>query len=70
MPSDRIREIRARLDAATPGPFAWHGCPQGDADFLSNAPADIAWLLDELVKAYSDADEAISLLSTEPRRLI
>lgn len=45
---DRLNEIRARLDAATPGPYEWHGCPPGDAAFLTNAPADIAWLLAEV----------------------
>ena len=55
--SDRLQEIRARLDAATPGP--WQvvcdttsdvvGVIDGDydaADFITHAPADIAWLLD------------------------
>ena len=61
---DRIAEIRARLDAATPGPWlvrnGWvdlnnlHGdvIPVGhndaDADLIAHAPADIAWLLDEV----------------------
>ena len=72
MSDDRIAEIRARLDAATPGPWRtldWADPPMfvvaqprdsdhwprlascgfgGDADLIANAPADIAWLLDEV----------------------
>ena len=56
---DRLQEIRARLDAATPGP--WEvvcnttsdvvGVLDGDyddADLIAHAPADIAWLLEEV----------------------
>lgn len=66
---DRLKEIRARLDAATPGPWdvdEWtttadvfasgakseptvaHRVRMSDADFIAHAPADIAWLLDEV----------------------
>lgn len=71
---DRLQEISARLDAATPGPWLndreWHqvefvewpgseylkpyrghvaavGWP-GNADLIAHAPADIAWLLNEV----------------------
>ena len=69
--SDRLQEIRARLDAATPGPWerwndgmriwsrarpdAQFGVDVADvyashatADLIAHAPADIAWLLDEV----------------------
>ena len=65
---DRLQEIRARLDAATPGPWEnefgvvadangnRHYIPNeygdwdnpADPDFIAHAPADIAWLLDEV----------------------
>ena len=67
--SDRLSAIRARLDAATPGPDGrlrrvqptpqpWgppltYEVDKPDADFIAHAPADIAWLLeqvDELTK--------------------
>ena len=64
MPSNRMREIRARLDSVTPRILAiW--CSPDDAEFLSHAPADIAWLLDEVTQAYADADEAKALLSDD-----
>ena len=85
--SDRLAEIRARLDAATPGPWAvmYRGTPHcvvvksldqnpdegrswwvmawprgrkrdalaqpamdNNADLIAHAPADIAWLLEEV----------------------
>ena len=81
MSDDRIAEIRARLDAATSGPWVedngdvmttgntHHGpimvaldCDnEGDAPFIANAPADIAWLLDEV----DAARERIALLRAE-----
>lgn len=69
---DRLQEIRARLDAATPGPWQYHPDPIGalcgpdgrniitpyagygdssdwpDINLIAHAPADIAWLLDEV----------------------
>lgn len=50
--TERLQEIRQRLDAATPGdwPFgelARHLLP-ADADLIAHAPADIAWLLDRI----------------------
>lgn len=85
---DRLAEIRARLDAATPGP--WNVRTNGswlrpravvyrdsnqhannvdvcqligerrewaDADLIAHAPADIAWLLDEVERLRGeDAD--------------
>jgi hypothetical protein len=49
---DRLAEIRARLDAATPGEWPFgemvrHLLPP-DADLIAHAPADIAWLLAEV----------------------
>lgn len=90
---DKLNEIRARLDAATPGPLEaehresldwlssspyintagheagskihtgdpgnpiWGSCwphrnARADAEFIANAPADIAWLLDQLAEAW------------------
>ena len=70
--TDRLQEIRARLDAATPGPWNFgriagdwgsvhtHGRTNvvinseddggyaADQDLIAHAPADIAWLLDEV----------------------
>ena len=64
--NDRLQEIRARLDAATPGPWyvrsGWValnnlnydvipvGHNDADADLIAHAPADIAWLLAEIEK--------------------
>lgn len=60
---DRLAEIRARLDAATfqpdergfgavqmwsDGTITVYG--PGNAEMIAHAPADIAWLLDELEK--------------------
>ncbi len=51
---DRLAEIRARLDALVE---SWDGIPtqedmqmfsMGDYPAIANAPADIAWLLDEV----------------------
>jgi hypothetical protein len=63
--SDRIDEIRARLDAlVSPTPWKYHytrgvtsaddrsiarmGWYDNDGAFVAHAPADIAWLLDEV----------------------
>jgi hypothetical protein len=56
--SDRIAEIRARLDAATTLPVSPHSVTlfpidrkrdeKAERAFIANAPADIAWLLDRL----------------------
>ena len=53
--SDRLTEIRARLDAATPwidgtydSRIRTEGAHRDYADWLGTAPADIAWLLDEV----------------------
>jgi hypothetical protein len=81
--SDRLQEIRARLDAATPGPWSnsvsWD-CVEADvmpttnylepyrttvararlpmnADLIAHAPADIAWLLDEISMLEMDVAE-------------
>lgn len=71
---DRLAEIRARLDAATPGPWVY---PEDDltriqasdgvsvavitrriddADLIAHAPADIAWLLDEVEQLRESLD--------------
>ena len=59
--SDRLKEIRARLDAATPGPWqpvyingrespgVRRVVPESaERDLIAHAPADIAWLLEEV----------------------
>lgn len=74
--TDRLAEIRARLNAATPGPWEWRewscgdeaitgpdntgfvvnvdeATPHADADLIAHAPADIAWLLDEVERLRS-----------------
>lgn len=50
MSDRRIKQIRERLEAATPGPFGvgWN------REFIANAPADIAYLLEQ-VEAARDA---------------
>ena len=51
---DRLAEIRARLDAANLPTYtgwdpAWNSRAfEGKHDFIAHAPADIAWLLDEV----------------------
>ena len=76
--SDRLNEIRARLDAATPGPWRYAPNPLGgivDSDgryiiapycgygderdmpdvlLIAHAPADIAWLLNEVERLRRD----------------
>lgn len=42
--SGRLEEIRARLDLAG----TWSADGPDNADFIDHAPADIAWLLDEV----------------------
>lgn len=42
--SDRLTEIRARLNS-----LSWVG-----DEFIAHAPADIAWLLDELTRERAD----------------
>jgi len=57
--SDRLAEIRARLDAAPSACDWWvengvygicgvRSNDAHDADLIAHAPADIAWLLDEV----------------------
>ena len=83
--SDRLQEIRARLDAATPGLWVRHpsepwvyvrrgpftlniiatqlrsGRP-GDTDLIAHAPADIAWLLDEVERLEREnADDLLEI---------
>lgn len=67
--SDRLQEIRARLDAATPGPWektspnvvvaagdVVAGVPlTNNADLIAHAPADLAWLLDEVERLRGEA---------------
>lgn len=96
--SDRLAEIRARLDAATPGPWEeraqddsrcmayssiWAVAPgrpaveivatdwnddgypqpvQADCDLIAHAPADIAYLLEQLAAANERADAAEAAL--------
>lgn len=75
--TDRAAEIRARLNAATPGPWheggegdirvddytiaeIWGLKSTGDSALIANAPADLAWLLDEVKywAARAERDEA------------
>lgn len=60
--SDRLQEIRARLEVAQDYRVEWPDHKPGTlAEFIAHAPADIACLLAEL-----DArDERIALLRTE-----
>ena len=50
-----LSTIKARLAAATPGPWRiWSGNPwhaQADITFAANAPEDVAWLCTELEQA-------------------
>lgn len=46
MSENRIAEIRARLDAVKVLPPPWFGMKNDD--FIAHAPADIAWLLEEV----------------------
>jgi hypothetical protein len=45
---DRLQEIRARLDAATPEWDYDNDQSSADVDLINHAPADIAWLLAEV----------------------
>lgn len=48
--TERMQEIRARLEAATPGlRFEILGVARGDAALVAHAPADLAYLLDGLL---------------------
>lgn len=72
--NNRIDEIRARLDAATPGP--WEvvcdttsdvvGVLDGDyddADLIAHAPADLAWLIEQYEWMSKERDKVIDWLS-------
>jgi ubiquinone biosynthesis protein UbiJ len=80
---DRLAEIRARLDAATPGPWDYDHITRNveadsrwlpdkrhvvapmvghfDGTLIAHAPADIAWLLDEV----DSLRERVAILRTE-----
>jgi len=47
--SDRLTEIRARLDLAG----TWSADGMDNAHFVDHAPADISWLLDEVERLRS-----------------
>lgn len=86
--SNRLQEIRARLDAATPGPWEEGGFDrpwsvtagrfvlderssatrQADADLIAHAPADIAWLLDELERCREESERRLLLDEFEKGR--
>ena len=67
MTDKRIEEIKARCEAATPGP--WDIILNGhnikvertpaNIDFIAHAREDIPWLLDQLAEAQRGADAAI-----------
>lgn len=67
MTDKRIEEIKARCEAATPGP--WDIILNGhnikvertpaNIDFIAHAREDIPWLLDQLAEAQRRADAAI-----------
>lgn len=64
--SDRLSAIRARLDAATPGPD--HSIPLRDRQhamdaLYAHAPADIAWLLDQITWMEHERERVIEWLS-------
>ena len=47
--SDRLQEIRARLEVALDYSVQWPDHKPGTlAEFIAHAPADIAWLLGEV----------------------
>ena len=86
--TDRLTEIRARLDAATPGPWVvtgqeiltvavdgqtgweslvadvWHR--DRDADLIAHAPADIAWLLDEVERLRAQERGPVHMVTGPP----
>ena len=45
MSSDRLSEIKGRLQAATPGPCA---SPHPDAEMIAHARTDLAWAIEEI----------------------
>lgn len=58
--SDRLQEIHARLEAANRYSVEWPDYGPGTlAEFIAHAPADIAWLLDEVMRLreLTDHDE-------------
>lgn len=62
MPADRLQEIRARLAVAHGYRVEWPDHKPGTlAEVIAYAPADIAWLLDEL----DAARERIAILRAE-----
>jgi hypothetical protein len=84
--SDRLAEIRARLDAATPGPWDYDHITRNveadsrwlpdkrhvvapmvghfDGTLIAHAPADIAWLLDEVerLRQFAQHDDFCDLI--------
>ena len=63
---DRLAEIRARFDAATTLPVSPHSVTlfpidrkrdeKAERTFIAHAPADIAWLLDEVEQQRQEID--------------
>ena len=63
---DRLQEIRARLDAATPEWNYDNDQSGADVDLINHAPSDIAWLLDEVERLRNTKVSATQPLCDEP----
>lgn len=69
---DRAAQVRARLDAATPGPWEfadYHGdmC-EGDARLITHAPEDLADALDEIDRLRAELAEARAVTNEKVKR--
>jgi hypothetical protein len=74
MTEDKLKEIRARCEAATPGPWGvridkdslfpvqysgWVGYENADAEFIANAREDIPMLLAEIERLTHDRNMGV-----------
>jgi hypothetical protein len=57
MTDQQIAEIRERLNAATPGPWAWFLAGFPDSQLIAHAPTDIADLLAEVERLRGEVAE-------------
>lgn len=62
MTSEQLAEIRARSEAATPGPWGWEqvpslALPPTDVDFVIHARTDIPALLDYIEELQAEMEK-------------
>ena len=58
--SDRLEQVKARNDAATPGPDEWYTKSDHDAVFASRA--DVPWLIAEVERLTGEAERLTAII--------